>query len=334
MNKTAQRGLTIPAHQVDYLLATAARAPSIHNTQPWQFKVGTSAIDLLADPRRKLRFDLLGREMLMSCGAALFGLRLAIRSLGYFPEVRLMPDPAQLRLLARVSLREGAPVTAAERRMLDAIPHRHTHRGPFAAGSLPPGLLVSLQQGALAEKATLAFVRRATDFSRLADLMSRTAAVADLDPLARADVVRWTRPPGQWARDGVPARAFSAGRAKEPGRLPQRDFDLGRGIGTDMNGGADPLATAVLLTFGDRRLNWLQAGQALQRVLLQAAGTWIYASIYTQPLESAESRVMVARSLSLPGSPQVLLQFGRAEVTEPTSRRPVTALTASRARPA
>ena len=68
---------------------------------------GHDAIELYGDQRRKLRVDPVGREMLISCGAALFGLRLAVRSLGYLPMVELLPDPAQLRLLARVRMCPG-----------------------------------------------------------------------------------------------------------------------------------------------------------------------------------------------------------------------------------
>ena len=73
--------------------------------------------------------------------------------------------------------------------------------------------------------------------------------------------------------------------------------------------------------FGDRRLHWLYAGQALQRLLLHAASSSVHASIYTQPLEVAAYRTQVARCLGLPGSPQVLLQLGHADITEPTNRR-------------
>ena len=66
------------------------------------------AVELWADPGRKPRDDAIGREMLISCGAALFGLRLAVRSLGYLPVVDLLPDPTQLRLLARVRVAAGA----------------------------------------------------------------------------------------------------------------------------------------------------------------------------------------------------------------------------------
>ncbi len=326
MNSTHHRGLIIPADQVDYLVTTAGRAPSVHNTQPWQFRVSAAKIDLFADPPRKLRLDPIGREMLLSCGAALFGLRLAIRSLGYHPEVKLLPDPSQLRLLASVSLHPGPPMTDAERAMLAAVSHRHTHRGPFTGGALPTRLAVALQQDALAEGAALAFVRKQIELSRLADVVRRGSAAADLDPAARDEIRRWTRPPGSLARDGVPARAFCAGEYEDPKRLRQRDFDLGRGIGTAPTGESDEIATALLLTFGDRRGNWLAAGQALQRILLHAASDSVYASIYTQPLEWISFRTLVSKSLSLPGTPQVLLQLGRSDPDEPTSRRPTNQL--------
>ena len=83
----------ILVRQADYLIRMAARAPSLHNTQPWRFKVGARAIALSADRRRQLREDPDGREMLVSCGAALYRLRLGVQSPGYLPEVELFPNP-------------------------------------------------------------------------------------------------------------------------------------------------------------------------------------------------------------------------------------------------
>ena len=93
--------------------------------------------------------------MLISCGAALYGLRLAVRSLGYLPDVELLPGRPDRRTLARVRLGAAAPMTADERKMLAAVPHRHTHRGPFEAAPLPAGLLARLRADARAEGATL-----------------------------------------------------------------------------------------------------------------------------------------------------------------------------------
>jgi nitroreductase len=319
--RTSGKAVPIPAEQVDYLIATAARAPSVHNTQPWRFKVSRYAIELYADPRRKLRVDPLGREMLISCGAAVFGLRLAVRSLGYLPQVELLPDPDRLRLLARVRLGAAVPITAREREMLEALPHRHTHRGPFEPGPLPAGLLAGLQHDALAEGATLAIVDRALAYEQLAAIIGAAGRRQDLDPVARADVRRWSRRAGSPARDGVPAQAFPATAAREPGRLPQRDFDLGRGLGLLTTGGP-PAATAVLLTAADGRADWLRAGQALHRLLAHAASRRVFASLHTQPLEAAAIRSLIRARLALPGAPQMLLQLGPARTTQATARRP------------
>ena len=67
---------TTLASRAAYLIAVAGRAPSVHNTQPWRFTVSRDAIELQADVSRRLRVDPDGREMVISCGAALYGLRL------------------------------------------------------------------------------------------------------------------------------------------------------------------------------------------------------------------------------------------------------------------
>ncbi len=318
----SQRAVPIPADQVDYLIATAARAPSVHNTQPWRFRVGQYVIELSADQRHKLRVDPVGREMLISCGAALFGLRLAVRSLGYLPVVELLPDPARLRLLARVRMGAAEPMTGRERQMLQALPHRHTHRGPFALAPLPAGLLAGLQHDALAEGATLALVDRAFAYQQLADVVGAAGRRQDLDPLAQAEMRRWSRGAADPARDGVPAHAFPTGADRQPGRLPQRDFDLGRGLGLLADGGPPPAATAVLLTPGDGRADWLRAGQALHRLLAHAASNWVFASLHTQSLEAAAIRALIRDRLALPGAPQMLLQLGLAHTAHATARRP------------
>src|SRR5215831_6794019 len=323
MNEGAGRGaVPIPADQVGFLIATAARAPSVLNTQPWRFRVGEFAVELYGDPRRKLQTDPLGREMLISCGAALFGLRLAVRSLGYLPLVELLPDPAQLRLLARVRLGAAAPMTARERQMLEAVPHRHTHRGPFDPGPLPAGLLAGLQHDALAEGAELVLIDQAIAYQKLAGVADAVNRRREPDPVARAEVRRWSRDLGDPAHDGVPAHAFPAGRGHGPGQLPQRDFDLGRGLGLLPASGPPPAATAVLITRDDGRADWLRAGQALHRLLAHAAGSWVFASLHTQPLEAEVTRDLIRERLTLPGAPQMLLQLGLAHTAHATARRP------------
>jgi hypothetical protein len=320
---TSKNAAAVPdlSRHARFLITTAARAPSVHNTQPWRFRVSAEAVELWCDPGRKLRTDPAGREMLISCGAALFGLRLAVRSLGYLPVVDLLPDPARLRLLARVRPGRALPMGAGERRLLEAIPHRHTHRGPFTPGPLPDGLLAGLQHDALAEGATLVMVDRGLAFQRLASVVA-AARRGDLDPRARAEIRRWTRAAGSTDRDGIPALAFTARPGRRAGMLAQRDFDLGRGLGRLTAADAPPPVTAVLVTGRDGRADWLRAGQALQRLLLHAAVRWVFASLHTQPLENLVTRSLIQDRLALPGRPQILMQLGRAATAPATARRP------------
>jgi hypothetical protein len=316
----------IPARTVTAMLATAARAPSVHNTQPWRFAVGSHAIDLYADPARKLRQDRGGREVLISCGAALFGLRLAVRELGHLPAVSLFPEPSRPSLLARVALGPEAPLTAMERRMLTALPHRHTHRGAFDRGVVPASLLAGLQHDALAEGATLALIDSPGKYAKLAALVAEATRMQALNSAAREDILCWSRLPGSPVRDGVPAVAFAPGSGAVPGRLAQRDFDLGRHIGLLPVPEPDeppPAATAVLVTPRDSRADWLRAGQALHRVLTHAATEWVSASLHTQPLEVPAIRDLIRVRLALPGAVQMLLQFGPAHTSLSSARREV-----------
>ena len=214
--KTTGEATTLLAEQASYLISMAARAPSVHNTQPWRFKVGPQAIELYADTSRKLRADPLGREMLISCGAAVFGLRLALRSLGYLPVVELLPDPARLRLLARVRPGRTAAMTAPERKMVEAVPHRHTHRGPFEPAPLPGRLLAGLQHDAVTEGGTLALADQRA-LGKLVTITDPATRARDRYEQNRAELLRWTRQANDPARDGVPAHAFAGRPPARPG---------------------------------------------------------------------------------------------------------------------
>ena len=89
--------------QIRAALVAAGRAPSVHNTQPWLFRLRPSTIELHAEPSRRLLVsDPDGVEQRMSCGAALFNLRVALAGHGVDPVVSIAPDRAQPDLLAVV----------------------------------------------------------------------------------------------------------------------------------------------------------------------------------------------------------------------------------------
>jgi nitroreductase len=318
---TGAAALPISQDEVGYLVATAARAPSLHNSQPWRFRSRGNIIELHADRGRMLRLtDPGGREMLVSCGAALYGLRLALRKLGYLPAVQMLPDPAEPGLLALVQPSGRAPITARERELLAAVPHRHTHRGPFTTVRVSARLLDGLGRDAAAEGAALLFIDQPDRLQLLAELTARAGREQQADPAIRAELGRWTRPAESPARDGIPAQAWAApSTGPEHDRLPQRDFG---GSGLLPAGGPAPSATAVLTTRGDAPADWLRAGQALHRLLLHAATRWVFAGLHSQALELPPLRAEIQARLALDGVPQMLMQFGRANTAPATARRP------------
>jgi hypothetical protein len=341
--------LRLTADDVASLVATAGRAPSVHNTQPWSFRADGDAIELYADADRLVRtIDPAGREMLISCGAALFGLRLGMRKLGYRPELKVLPDPDLPCLVARVTPVGKARASRQEANLLAALPHRHTHRGPFTPGAVPARLLTEMQMAATAEGAELTLIDQPGQLRDLTELVLAAAGEQAVDPEITAELRRWVRALGSPARDGIPAHARAAhepggiGEARRPvaaeglaPRLPQRDFrpcdggepslaqrDVGQ-PGADSGGDYPPSVTAVLVTAADTPADWVRAGQALHRMLLHAATRWVFASLQSQPLESSVRRAELRARLGLAGRPQLLLQFGRANTAPATARRPV-----------
>jgi hypothetical protein len=76
-----------------------------------------------------------------------------------------------------------------------------------------------------------------------------------------------------------------------------------------------------LTTPGDTMLDWLHAGEALERVLLEVTARGYAATPFTSLVEVARTRAELIDELDLRSFPHVLLRIGRAPATEATRRR-------------
>ena len=311
--------------RAEQLIRVAGRAPSAHNSQPWQFRVGARTFDVRADRSRRLpAVDPTDRELHIACGAAAFNARLGISHLGHDTELELLPDPTDEDLLARITAGTARQLSAEHERLLAAISRRHTHRGPFAGRPPARSLLVGLQTAAAEEGAELALVERPGARRRVSDLVIAADREQRADPALRAEVERWTPDPLSDRRDGVPAVAYPSHRPDPPSAFPVRDFALGRpwgGLDPADAAGEGHAVLAVLRTDGDQPEHWLRAGLALQRVLLTAAVEWAFASFLPQPVELDHVRWQLADETG-GGFPQMLMLLGHAGAAPLTPRRP------------
>ena len=321
---TGTFAIPLSTQDAQWAVEQACLAPSLHNTQPWRFTWDGSAYELYADTTRGLTAsDPHGRELVISCGAALFNLRIALRKLGYDAHVAVLPDTSNPRLLARVAVTESTPATAGDRRRFAALRRRHTHRGAFDDLVLAPQIAVYLQQAAELEGGQLIFVadpgqrRRILSLARAAE----RALAQDLD--VQAELSEWTPTPGSRRADGVPVTAYAAEPLAGADELAPRDFDGGRGLGRGDSRFNTPGLVAVLVTETDLQDDWLAAGQALERVLVCASAHGVFAALHSQATEVRNLRDEVRRELRVPGYPQILLRFGYSDEVLHTPRRPI-----------
>ncbi|PWI20281.1 hypothetical protein DI272_03000 [Streptomyces sp. Act143] len=317
-----------------HLARAAGCAPSVHNTQPWFFvdEGRDRGFEVHADGGRRLPLtDPAGREMVISCGAALFNVRVAVRNLGFRPVVTPLPVPADQAFLAHVAWGAHAPVTGRVREMERALTRRHTQRGPFDPTPVPWSLIEGLRDQARAEGALLHTVDNPEKLRMLGEWVRAAEATHRAHPGHAAEISGWSgharRP--WWERVSRDACRLPA----DGSLLAGRDY-----TGVVMDCDRRPRrwtartgTVVVLSTPHDTRLDWLRAGQALQRVLLYAAAHGVMAGFHTQPLELPELRAELQARLIGDRSAQMVLRLGYpTHVSASPRRSPAAALYAAR----
>lgn len=311
--------------QLRFLLEYAVLAPSSHNTQPWLWQIEFDEVTLRADRERAMpALDPQGRELIMSCGAALQHFRLAARYFGCATILQLWPEGEKSDLLARVRIVHGREPTDDDKRLFEFITKRHTHRGEFEQRDLPAALLRQLQSEAESENATLHFAREARQRELLAELIERGDLVQNDDPNVRRDVADWIAV-GDERNDGIPTSVLGIDQLfSHFAPLTHRLFNQGDALARkdgEMARAAPVLA--VLSTTGEGPKAWLDAGQALGRVLLRARSEQVWASFFSQPIQVDEAWLALRHIIGVHDYPQLIFRLGYAAPVSATPRRSV-----------
>ena len=318
MNTTS----TLNAAVLEKLIAAAVAAPSLHNTQPWRYRLdaGTVTIEVRAATERALRHtDPVGRALHLSVGTAVLNLRVAVAHFGWEPVVRLLPRPAEPDLLASVRLAGPPPGHPRHRQDLyDAVWRRHSSRLPFTGQPIPARVLAELTEAAAAEGAELAFPD-VNETRRILQLTAEAERFTEADDARRAENRSWVR---DGAPDGMPGAVL--GPRDTTGRLPMRDFSALRPAYARPAAAFEPRPViAVLSTCHDRRADWLRAGQALESVLLTCTAHRVRTSLLHQALEWPDIRWALRDPRAGTGHVQMLIRLGYGPDGPASPRRPV-----------
>ncbi|MFC4072700.1 Acg family FMN-binding oxidoreductase [Actinoplanes subglobosus] len=281
------------------VLAHAARlarhAPSILNTQPWQWRIGRHTAELRPDPARLLpHVDPQQHLTLLSCGAALHHATVAAHALGWDVLVERGHDP-----LARLVL--GNPAEQRDADLAAAITRRHTDRRPFGAQT-PSDEIITELRGVAATHGLHTHLVRRDEIPLLAATIARAASDAAHRPGHTAEVAHWTT--GASSGGGVrpvPMRALH-GPATGDGDIGARYL--------------------VLHGTGDTPADWFRAGEALSALLLTATVRGLACSPMSEPVEAPWPRGLLATLVGEPCHPYLVIRCGYPVDDEPPPAAP------------
>jgi nitroreductase len=300
----------------------ATLAPSVHNTQPWRLHLTKEGrLDVYADRGRQLQvLDPTSRQLLISCGCAIMNARVALAAEGTGVDIWRTSSPLKSELLASFTPAVDEPIDAALAALSPVVELRQTNRRQFADEHVPDAVMTTLEAAAVAEGAFLFVVRDSDQRLSVATLSRHADDIENLNPAYRAELRAWTSDDPD-RRDGVPALAVPHVDGVVQDEIPIRDFDThGKGGLPAPIRPSTPQTLVLLCTTGDSPAEWLRAGEALERVLLEITRHGYSASPLTQATEVPSVRAQLRSELQLIGYPHVLLRIGRAPVT-PASRR-------------
>jgi nitroreductase len=304
------------------VMSAAGMAPSLFNTQPWRFRLCPDRIEVHADlGRRLIGHDPEDRELRIACGAALFNLRLALHAHGVTPVVTIEPGdlPDALAVVRR------GPVTVQSRddaALHQAIKQRRTNRHPFLDAPMPEAYRRVLTYAAAAEGADLRAITTPAERFEMRCIIAAADQRQRDSVVCRAELEAWTGYRNGHP-DGVPLAA--AGPKPEP-QDPWAFRDMGNGFARVRPRGEDFEAepfVVVLSTRMDGPGCQVQAGQALQRILLTATTHGLAASLLSHTVEVEQTRKRLRTLIRGLHDPQAVLRIGHGWPVPATPRRPV-----------
>jgi len=310
-----------------FFLYYAVLAPSGHNTQPWAFKLNENSIDVYADRTRALPvIDPEDKELIISCGAALTNLVIAIKYFGHDVSVSTYPLDGDNDFLARVTIKGSYEPNEEEKTLFKAIMKRHTNRLPFADEDVDGQMLQRFETIVSEDNCTKFVIIKdkaiRDEIIKLIELGDKTQC--DNKSFCR-ELAAWVHPNRSNSKDGIPGYAFGMGDLISYagpffiGNMQWGEIQAGR----DRNLVKGSPVLGVLESKTDNDEGWLCAGISLEKLLLKAASEGLAASYLNQPIEIPELRDRIKELLGLKGTPQLIMRMGYGKEVKATPRRDI-----------
>jgi hypothetical protein len=302
----------VEARVIEDAVRLACRAPSLHNSQPWQWVFDGNQLQLFLDPSRVTDTDQSAREALIGCGAALDHLRVAMAAAGWQSNVDRLPSPSNPNHLASIQFTPMDSVTDQDRRRANAIWARRTDRLPFS-GPTDWHSFEPVLDDAVAGTDVHLDILSDDSRPRLVEAAQIAESLRFYDVPYNHDLHWWTAP--FEASEGIPYSALVS--AAEGDRVGiDRVFPVTHQSERRVEIPEDHAKILVLSTDDNGRADALASGEALSAVLLECAMHGLATCPVTHLTELHVTRELVQSLMDHDAVPQVLLRVGVVPVTE------------------
>lgn len=298
------------------------RAPSVHNTQPWQWVFDGVRLELFRDTDRQLTAaDPHARQAVISCGAVLHHVRTVLASQGWDTDVIRLPDPSRPDLIATLEFQPWPDPPVGVFRRAEAIERRYTDRLPMDEPIGWASVRLALDKLVSPHELTLDVLDEDAR-TRLSIASEQSGALRRYDMEYQSEIRWWSGHPD--TPEGVPPSALVS--ESELARVGiARDFPASE-PSARRNHVHDHARLVVLTATEEDPMTWLRSGEALSAVLLECTASGLSTCPLTHITELTAGRRLLSNLIGHPGVPQIVLRIGVApddRQRPPTPRRPL-----------
>lgn len=317
MTKTSERSLpgTDTKKVLDSMLQAAVIAPSAHNTQPWQFIVKGDQLEVYVDQSRCLpASDPINRQAYLSVGCALMNCVVAAAEQEYDVTTSLLPDSNDVRFAARLTIKKGL-VDEPLAQLATYIGPRRTDRSPYDGKDLTE---TEQQLMPTLHNSHVLLVSDKEQKDKIAALSHEGTFTALGQREFKNELAHWVRNNWTKQKDGMPGYATGIPAPlsliapllvrilplhKQEAIVAQRQISTASSI-------------VVIVTAGDKPIDWLQSGMVMERLWLEATRAEVAVMPQTALIEgSAEVRQGLQQVLKSDRVPQAVLRMGHSTLS-------------------
>lgn len=296
--------------EIEKILFYTANSPSSHNTQPWFITLDNDTIFIHADfDRRLVHSDKDDRELYISIGAALQNTLYAIQALGYSYDLKYFPK-SDKSLVAEVSV-DFSKIGEENPKHLTNMEKRHSNRNIYHDKDIPNEVSDFWKNLVKDLGVTLSLVRDKESKVKLGALVAKATLEAMADPNFRKELSGWVRHNLTKAHDGMPGYSMDMPTVMSFfGPFVLKNFNVGAMQAKKEKKRIETSPIIALISGKNEMQTWVQAGQAYERVVLDATANGIRSATMAAAVEIGDNYKEIMKILGINERPLVMFRLG------------------------